>query len=135
MDGRSVHPPSVHLVPMLVEPALLQQVQVAAAIHGANVAAWERHAMRQVTREDFPPSWRAGEMVPWSHDSGSYGTRFMLRLDHETRSKLEALMETCHCSAAEVIRQLIAQAMPEAFPRSWHLAVEERRQRQARRDA
>jgi predicted transcriptional regulator len=127
-------PASVHLVPMLVEPALLQQVQAATAAHGADVAAWERHAMRQVTQEDFPPSWRAGEIASRSHDSGYYGTRFMLRLDDETSSKLETLTQTFHRSAAEVIRQLIAQATPEVFPESWHLSVEERRQ-EARRDA
>jgi hypothetical protein len=32
-----------------------------------------------------------------------------------------------------VIRQLIAHATPEDFPESWHLAVAERRQQEARR--
>jgi hypothetical protein len=116
-----------------VDPELLQQAQAAAAAHGADVAAWERHAMPQVTRDDFPPSWRAGETTLWSHDSTYYGTRFMLRLDEVTWRKLEALTQTFHRSAAEVIRQLIAQATPEAFPQSWHVALEERRQ-EARRD-
>src|SRR5262245_11656882 len=53
-------PAKAHLVTMLVEPAFLQQVQDAAAAHEVIVAAWVRHAMRQVTLEDFPPSWRAG---------------------------------------------------------------------------
>jgi hypothetical protein len=118
---------SVHLVPPLIEPAILQQVQVAATAHGASVAAWERHSMRQVTWEDFPPSWRAGETAPQLHDSPLYHRPFTLRLDEETSSKLATLMETFHRSAAEVIRQLVAQAAPEAFPQSWHLAVQERR--------
>lgn len=37
-------PDRPHLVHMLVDPELLQQVQNAAAAHGADVAAWERHA-------------------------------------------------------------------------------------------
>lgn len=123
-------PASVHLVPLLVEPVVLQQVQAAAATHGADVAAWERHAMRQVTYEDFPASWRAEETASRSHESGYYGTRFMLRLDDETSRKLATLTQTFHRSAAEVIRELIALANPEDFPRSWHLAVEERRDQQ-----
>ncbi len=128
-------PDRPHLVHMLVDPELLRQVQAAAAAHGTDVAAWERHAMRQIAYEDFPASWRAVETAPRSHDSGYYGTRFMLRLDEVTSRKLEALTQTFHCSAAEVIRQLIAQASPEAFPPSWQKAVEERRPREARRDA
>jgi predicted transcriptional regulator len=119
-------PARVHPVTMLVEPILLQQVQAAARHHGVSVVAWERHAMRQVTLEDFPSSRRAGETVPRSHDSGHYGTRFMLRLDDETSIKLATLTQAFHRSAAEVIRQLVAQARPEDFPESWQLAVEER---------
>jgi predicted DNA-binding protein len=128
-------PDRPHLVHMLVAPELLQQVQAAAAAHGADVAAWERHAMRQVTRDDFPPSWRAGETAPRSHESGYYGTRFMLRLDNETLTKLAALMQTFDRSAAEIIRQLVVQANVKGFPPSWRMAVEERRAREARRDA
>jgi predicted transcriptional regulator len=123
-------PDRPHLVHMLVDPDLLQQVQAAAAAHGADVAAWERHAMRQVTRDDFPPSWRAGETAPRSHDSGYYGTRFMLRLDEVTSSKLATLTQTFHRSAAEVIRQRIAQATPKDFPPSWQLAMDEQRQQE-----
>jgi predicted transcriptional regulator len=126
-------PTTAHPVTMLAEPRLLQQVQDAADAHGASVAAWERHAMRQVTLEDFPPSWRAGETAPRSHDSGHYGKRFMLRFDDETSIKLATLTQTFHRSAAEVIRQLVAQATPEAFPQSWHLAAEERRPQDGRR--
>jgi predicted transcriptional regulator len=125
-------PDRPHLVHMLVDPELLQQVQAAAAARGADVAAWERHAMRQGTRDDFPPSWRTGETTPRSHDSGYYGTRVMLRLDNETLTKLAALMQTFDRSAAEIIRQLIVQANVEDFPPSWQMAAEERQPREVR---
>jgi hypothetical protein len=57
-----------------------------------------------ITPEDFPASWRAEERAPRSHDSGYYGTRFMLRLDAETSRKLATLSQTFHRSAAEVMR-------------------------------
>jgi hypothetical protein len=120
-------PDRAHLVHMLVALELLQQVQEAAAVHGADVAAWERYAMRLVTREDFPPSWRAGETTPRSYDSRYYGQRFMLRLDEMTTTKLQHLVEHFDKPRAEIIRQLIAQARPEGFPRSWQMAVQERR--------
>jgi hypothetical protein len=69
-----------HLVHMLVEPDLLHQVQKAAESHGVAVAAWLRQAMRQVTHQDFPPSWHAEAARggrPRSHDSRDYGQRFM----------------------------------------------------------
>jgi len=45
--------------------------------------------------------------------------RFMLRVDDATRMKLEELSAHFHTAAADVIRQLIAQARPEDFPISW----------------
>jgi predicted transcriptional regulator len=117
-------PDRPHLVHMLVDPERLRQVRAAAAAHGADVAAWERHAMQQVTLEDFPASWRAGEMAPRSHGSAYYRRPFILRLDDETSRKLATLTQTSHRSAAEVIRQLIAQARPEDFPPNWRLAVQ-----------
>jgi predicted transcriptional regulator len=125
------NPASVSLVHVLVEPALMAQVQEAAAGHGASVAAWVRCALRQVTLEDFPASWRTGETAPRSHESGYYHRPFMLRLNDETSAKLATLAQTLHRSAAEVIRQLIAQATPEVFPESWHMAAQERRAREA----
>jgi hypothetical protein len=53
-------PDCPYLVHLLVDHDLLQQVQDAADAHGTSVAAWVRHAMRQVTPEDSPASWRAG---------------------------------------------------------------------------
>ena len=61
-----------------------------------------------------------------------YDRKFGLRLDDETSCKLERLTQTFHRSAAEVIRQLVAQARYEDFPRSWQLALEERRPPDAR---
>jgi hypothetical protein len=105
----------------------MQQVQGAADRHRVTVAAWGRHAMRQVTLEDFPDSWRAGKTGGRSHESGYYHRRFMLRLDEASTRTLEAFSKTFHRSAAEVIRELIAQAAPEDFPLSWQMAVLERR--------
>jgi predicted transcriptional regulator len=121
-------PDRPHLVHMLVDPELLQQVQDAADAHGASVAAWLRQAMRQVIPEDFPARWRAGDPTVRSHESGYYGRKFRMRLDEVTSAKLAALTQTFDRSAAEVIRQLIAQARPEDFPESWQITVEERRQ-------
>jgi predicted transcriptional regulator len=118
-------------VPVLLEPELLQQVQDAAAAHGVSVTAWVRHAMRQVTIEDFPQSWRAGESSLRSHDSRYYGQRFMLRLDDTTTRKLQRLVEQVAKSRAEIIRQLVAQAKPEDFPETWQLEAEESRTRRA----
>jgi hypothetical protein len=81
--------------------------------------------MRQVTYEDCPPCWRARETAPRSHESGHYAKRFILRLDDETSAKLATLTQTFYRSAAEVIRQLVAQVRPEDFPPSWQLAVQE----------
>jgi hypothetical protein len=58
----------------------------------------------------------------------------MLRLEDETSTKLGTLMQTFDRSAAEIIRQLIAQAASEDFPQSWQLAVQECHASHARRD-
>jgi hypothetical protein len=121
-------PAASRSVNMLVTSELLEQVQDAAKAHDASVAAWLREPMRRITVEDFPGSWRAGEPSIRSHDSGSYRHRFVLRLDDGTSSKLETVTQTFQRSAAEVIRQLIAQARPEDFPARWQLAVRERLQ-------
>jgi hypothetical protein len=55
--------------------------------------------------------------------------RFRLRFDHHPPQKLETLRPPFQCSVAEVIHQLIAQAKPEDFSESWHLAVREHRQK------
>ena len=116
-------PETVHMLSMLLESALLQQVQEASAAHGASMAAWVREAVRRVTRDDFPEIWRAGVVGVRSHDSHTYGQRFMLRLDGTTSQKLQELVEQVGRSRAEIIRQLVAQATLEAFPPSWQLAA------------
>jgi predicted DNA-binding protein len=118
---------AVSPVPVMLEPALLQQVQAVTAARGMSMAAWLREAMRRVTTDDFPASWGVVETTGWSHESGYFRRKFGLRLDAETWRKLETLTHTFGRSAAEVIRQLIAQATSEDFPESWHLAVNERR--------
>ena len=124
-------PGPVQTVAMLVEPEFLQQVQDAARVHGATIAAWLRQAMRQVTINDFPESWRAEEIVIRSHDSHTYGQRFMLRLDESTSQKQQHLVEQSGISRAEIIRQLIAQAKVGDFPESWPLEAEGRHGRRA----
>jgi predicted transcriptional regulator len=125
-------PATVQTIGMLVEPDLLRQGQEAAAAQGTSVAVWLRHARRQVTPGDFPPSWRAGETSIRSHDSSRYGRRFMLRLDQETSAKLPTLTQGLDRPAAAIIRQLIAHAVLEDFPESWHMAVKAWQQRQRR---
>jgi predicted transcriptional regulator len=115
-------------VPVLLPPALLQQVQDRAARHGVSMAAWVREAMRRVTAEDFPGSWRARETPSRSHESGYFRRKCGIRLDDVTSPKLEGLTTTFHRSAAEVIRQLITQARPGNFPQSWQMAVDKQRQ-------
>jgi Ribbon-helix-helix protein, copG family len=88
--------------------------------------------MREVTIEDSPESWRAGESVFRSHDSQTYGQRFMLRLDETTTQKLQQLVTQFGMSRAEIIRQLVAQATIEAFPPSWQVAAAERQRRPLR---
>jgi predicted transcriptional regulator len=125
-------PGTVRTVGMLLEPELLQQVQEAAAAHGATVAAWVRHTLQQVTIEDFSENWRLGVAGVRSHESDYYQRRFMLRLDDETSEKLNTLTRIFDCSAAEVVRHLIAQATPEDFPQSWRLAAAAHRPQDAR---
>jgi hypothetical protein len=96
-------PTTVQLVPLLMEPDLLPQVQDAAAAHGASVVAWVRHALRQVTGADFPPNWHE-EAARGRNDSRHYGKRFMLRLDTSTRARLEDLVHHFDRSHAEIIR-------------------------------
>lgn len=115
-------PPTVRTLSLWLDPELSQQVQAAARTHGVTGAAW----LRQVTVEDFPASWRTGEVVPRSHDSRVYGQRFMLRLDEATMRTLQHLAEQFDQPRAEIIRQLIAHATLDNFPRSWPRAAQER---------
>jgi len=119
-------PGTVRTLGKLLELELLQQVQESAEAHGASVAAWVRQAMRQVTLEDFPENWHTGETAIRSHDSRYYGQRFMLRLNETTAKKLQHLVEQFGMPRAEIIRQLITQATPEAFAPSCQLGAKAR---------
>jgi hypothetical protein len=109
-------------------------VKHVAAAAGLKIAPWLRHMVRQITMTDFPKSWQEERSEGRSHDSRTYGTRFMLRLDPHTREKLEGLSTHFDTSIAEVIRQLIAQAEHEDFPPSWQMGAAERRAHQTRQD-
>jgi hypothetical protein len=82
---------------------------------------------------DSPASWQEARAEARSHDSRRYGARVMLRLDDSASLTLQGLVERFHVSRTDIIRQLIAQANPADFPKSWHLRAAERRARQARR--
>jgi RNA:NAD 2'-phosphotransferase (TPT1/KptA family) len=93
-------------------------------------APWLRHMVRQITITDFPASWQAATPRERSHDSRTYTERFMLRLDESSQTKLQQLIKQFGASKADIIRQLIAQAKPEAFPKGWHMKALERRAQQ-----
>jgi hypothetical protein len=132
VDRNDVQSPVKHFF-FLVDSELHQEARQAAEAAGGAIAPWLRHTLREITTVDFPTSWCAGDAprqgIPKgrSHDSRAYGKRFMLRLDEPTRAMLEHLSKHFTKSNAEIIQQLVAQATPEVFPMSWHLAVEESR--------
>jgi predicted transcriptional regulator len=124
-------------VSLRLEPELRERLEAVATTAGGDISAWLRHAVHLVTVANFPASWQAASAEQTrapkrSHDSRQYGTRFMLRLDDASLGKLDAFTQVFVPSRANVIRQRIIQATPKVFPKSWHLAAEERRQRQAR---
>jgi hypothetical protein len=112
---------------LLMDPDRRQQAHAAAVVHGASMAACVREAMRQVTLEDFPPSWWASDSAPRSHEAGYVRRKFGLRRDEETSRKLETLPQAQGRSAVEVVRQLIAHATPEDFLQNGHMAISARR--------
>jgi len=61
--------------------------------------------------------------------SRSYVPESVLPHDDETPDTLEMLTRAFDRPATEIVRQLITQAKPEDFPRSWQMAVDEQRQR------
>jgi hypothetical protein len=112
---------------LYVEAELHAQAQKAAIAAGVKIAPWLRHMVRQITISDFPASWQEERSEERSHDSRIYGTRFMLRLDEHSQTKLQQLVKQFGASKAEVIRQLIAQANDEDFPKSWQTRAAEHR--------
>jgi hypothetical protein len=117
---------------LYVEAKLHQQVEKTASTAGLKIAPWLRAMVRQIAITDFPASWQVATPRERSHDSGTYGKRFMLRLDDLTQAKLEDLSTHFDKPAAEIIRQLIAQAEPEDFPKSWQMRATERHAPQPR---
>jgi hypothetical protein len=118
LDQGESHGPVRHLS-LYVKSDLYERVQKAATAAGVKTAPWLRHMVHQVTIADFPGSWQEAQSEERSHDSRTYGTRFMLRLDNLTRETLEGRSTHFDKPAAEIIRQLIAQATHEDFPTSW----------------
>ena len=122
-QGESQGP--VRHLSLYVASDLHEQVQKAATAAGVKSAPWLRHMVRQITITDFPASWQEATPRERSHDSRTYTERFMLRFDHLTREKLENLATHFNMSASEIIRHLIAQAVPDNFPKSWQMRVQE----------
>jgi hypothetical protein len=125
-------PSQVRHLHLYVPSELHEHVEQAAAAVGVKTAPWLRHMVRQITLTDFPPSWQAATPREYSHDSRTYTTRFMLRLDESSQTKLQQLIKRFGASKADIIRQLIAQAEPEDFPPSWQIRAAEHPARQAR---
>jgi len=132
LDQRESQGPVRHLY-LYVPSELRDGVEKAATAAGVKTASWLRHMVRQITITDFPASWQEATPRERSHDSCTYGIRFMLRLDDPTWERLDALSTHFETSGAEIIRQLLAQATPDTFPVSWHLRVAERHEERARR--
>jgi predicted transcriptional regulator len=124
LDQGDAQGPVRHLY-LFVETELYERVEKAAAAAGVKIAPWLRHMVRQVTMVDFPASWQEARSEKRSHDFRTYGTRFMLRLDAPSQTKLQQLVERFGVSKAEIIRQLIAQANDEDFPKSWQMRAAE----------
>ena len=102
---------------LYVPSELHEQVEKGAAAAGVNIPPWLRHMVRQMTMADFPASWQEARSETRSHDSPTYGTRFMLRLDEPSQTKLQQFVKQFGASKAEIIRQLIARANAEDFPK------------------
>jgi predicted DNA-binding protein len=133
LDQGDAQGPVRHLY-LYVQSDLHERVEKAATAAGVRLAPWLRHMVRQITIEDFPASWRADQSEERSHDSRIFVTRFMLRLDEPSQTKLRQLVKQFGVPKAEIIRQLIMQATPEDFPQSWRMRAEERRAQQAQRN-
>jgi hypothetical protein len=118
LDGGASEGPVRHLS-FSVDTALHARVAEAAIATGVKRAPWLRAMVRHITTADFPASWQAERQEERSHDSQTYDTRVMLRLDAASRVKLEALVKRLKSSKAAIIRQLIRQATPDEFPTRW----------------
>jgi hypothetical protein len=115
-----------------IASALHERVEQAAIAAGVKTAPWLRHMVRQITITDVPASWREETSGERSHDSRDYDTRFMLRLDEPSQTKLQHRIKQFGASNPDLIRQLITPATPEDFPPSWHMRAAERHAPQPR---
>ena len=68
-----------------------------------------------MTIQDFPASWQEARSEERSPDSRTYGTRFMLRLDEPSQTKLQQLVNQFGASKAEIIRHLSPMRNPRIF--------------------
>jgi hypothetical protein len=132
LDQGDAQGPVRHLY-FYVPSDLRERVENTAAAAGMKVASWLRHMVRQMTVADFPASWQEARSEERSHDSLTYGTRFMLRLDEPSQIKLQQLVNQFGASKADIIRQLVAQANDEDFPKSWQMRAAEPANPQMRR--
>jgi hypothetical protein len=123
-DEGEAQGPVRHLY-LYVASELHERVEKAAAAAGMNIAPWLRHMVCEITVADVPVSWQEARSEQRSHDSRTYGRRFMLRLDEPSQTKIQQFVKQFGTSKAEVIRQLIAQARLEDFPPSWQMRAAE----------
>jgi predicted transcriptional regulator len=133
LDHDDVQGPVCHLY-LYVASALHARVEKAATAVGVKASPWLRHMVRRVTLQDFPTGWQEATPYERSHESRTYGMRFMLRLDGASHTKLQQLAQRCGASKAEIIRRLIAHATPEDVPPRWQLTTAARHARPAPRD-
>jgi predicted transcriptional regulator len=124
LDGGESEGPVRHLS-LYVGTELHARVEQAASAAGVNIAPWLRSMVRQITITDFPTSWEKERSEEHSHDPRTYGTRFMLRLDETSQTKLQQLLQQFGASKAQIIRQPITQTTPEDFPKSWQMRAAE----------
>jgi predicted DNA-binding protein len=126
IDQGASHSPARYLN-CSVASDLYEHVQRVASAAGIKTAPWLRQMVGQIAITDFPTSWQEATPRERFHESRAYGKRFMMRLDAPTWEKLEDLSTHFGTSAAEIIRQLVAQAEPEDFPQAWQSAGRSRR--------
>jgi hypothetical protein len=134
LDGGASDGPVRHLY-LYVDTELHERVEEAAIAAGVKSAPWLRSMVRQITTADFPASWEVARSEERSHDSRTYGTRFMLRLDEPSLIALQKLVGRFGVSKAEIIRQLIIQARNEDFPPRWQMRAHACGAQQVRQDS
>jgi hypothetical protein len=106
LDQGKSQGPVRHLY-LYVAADLYERVEKAATGVGVKTAPWLRHMVRQIAITDFPTSWQEATPPERSHDSRTYTTRFMLRLDERSETKLQQLITQFGVSKADIIRHLV----------------------------